>query len=487
MTTTNKNNNLLRLIALTILLLGSAKTLGQKFQGRAKSFGVEVVATAGATTLSLKPPTSSVKASGGKFEYDITDASLGPVPPFFDNVLAMAQVKGPKLNVKGEYPKWKPKAVKESHKKKGKHNSPQQATSMYEPARHMTTANINSLQKKRERRSRESFYKNGQKPIELTRERNSRSIIEKEEAPQQIIEHVAEISRSMRSIRNAFQKTLDSVNTKSSRIEKRDVDSNSKGKSRNHGNHGSDIQAYAHGMGSRVNHVINEAKEVLSNTGKVVNGLRKIISGAKKLTEFSENAVKFAKYFAMEPSNATVDYFEEKAVIAVLQAQKAAAEAKIAAVMAREAAQKAEAMVKKMKKAGRAASSVKLSKAVKFIKIQAENSAAAAKETSSQEEAAQNDAVVVDRALRKMVELTEEEVNRKRKKKEHEREEERKDEQIKRKEEKERNNNEDERKSKEEESKGEKYISDREETEKSQSLEEDQEATSKSYQEKVLC
>eukprot|EP00112_Aurelia_sp_Birch-Aquarium-sp1_P012957 Seg273.6 transcript_id=Seg273.6/GoldUCD/mRNA.D3Y31 product="Laminin-like protein epi-1" protein_id=Seg273.6/GoldUCD/D3Y31 len=158
-------------------------------------------------------------------------------------------------------------------------------------------------------------------------------------------------------------------------------------------------------MKSKVNNVVSEAKEVLKDTGRVVHGLKKVISGAKKLTDFADNAVKFAKYFAMEPNNATVDFFEEKAVIAVLESQKAAAEAKIAAVIARTAAKKAQSVAKRIDKETRKKLGAKLTKALEYVEGQALRAEESAKITSLKEKEAKNNAIVVDRALRKMVEM----------------------------------------------------------------------------------
>ena len=166
-----------------------------------------------------------------------------------------------------------------------------------------------------------------------------------------------------------------------------------------------EVSRYVDGMKTKVNNVVTEAKEVLKDTGRVVHGLKKVISGAKKLTDFADNAVKFAKYFAMEPNNATVDFFEEKAVIAVLESQKAAAEAKIAAVIAKEAAKKAQSVAKRIDKEKGKKLGGKLTKALKYVEGQALRAEESAKMTSLKEKEAKDDAIVVDKALRKMVEM----------------------------------------------------------------------------------
>ena len=156
---------------------------------------------------------------------------------------------------------------------------------------------------------------------------------------------------------------------------------------------------------SKVSRVVSEAKNVLQDTGRIVHGIKRVINGAKMLTEFTKNAVKFAKYFAMEPNNATVDFFEEKAVMAVLEAQKAAAEAKIAAVEAKEATKKVKRLMRNMKKKKGLKSSKKLGKVMKYLDNQAHRAEMLAEMTSGKEKEARKDAVVVDGALRKMIQL----------------------------------------------------------------------------------
>ena len=167
------------------------------------------------------------------------------------------------------------------------------------------------------------------------------------------------------------------------------------------------MMRYVDGMKSKVHHVVAEAKAVLEDTGKVVHGLKKVISGAKRLTEFTNNAVTFAKYFAREPTNATVDFFEEKAVIAVLESQKAAADAKIAAVVAREAARKVKLIAKRIRGKNKSFDK-KLSKAVKYAEGQAHRAEQAARISSFKEKDARKDAIIADKALRKMIKLANE-------------------------------------------------------------------------------
>ena len=169
----------------------------------------------------------------------------------------------------------------------------------------------------------------------------------------------------------------------------------------------SKMMRYVDGMKSKVHHVVAEAKAVLEDTGKVVHGLKKVLSGAKRLTEFTNNAVTFAKYFAREPTNATVDFFEEKAVIAVLESQKAAADAKIAAVVAREAARKVKLIAKRIRGKNKSFDK-KLSKAVKYAEGQAHRAEQAARISSFNEKDARKDAIIADKALRKMIKLANE-------------------------------------------------------------------------------
>ena len=168
--------------------------------------------------------------------------------------------------------------------------------------------------------------------------------------------------------------------------------------------HHKDVSGYIQNMATNVRQVMGEAKDVLVSTDKVVHGLRKVISGANKLTNFADNAVKYAKYFSMEPTNATVDFLEEKAVIAVLEAQKSAAEARLAAMVAKDAAQKAVNVAKRAGIASKRQSVLqRFMKAAKFASVQALRSAKHAGIATERQKAAKNDALVVDKALRKMI------------------------------------------------------------------------------------
>ena len=108
------------------------------------------------------------------------------------------------------------------------------------------------------------------------------------------------------------------------------------------------LSGYMQTLAHDVRSVIGEAKDVLRHTGKVVHGLKRVINGATVLTSFTDNAIKFAKYFSIDPNNATIDYLEEKAIVAVLEAQKAASEAKEAAIMAKSASKKAKMAARKI-------------------------------------------------------------------------------------------------------------------------------------------
>ena len=161
---------------------------------------------------------------------------------------------------------------------------------------------------------------------------------------------------------------------------------------------------------SKVSHVVSEAKNVLQDTGRIVHGIKKVINGAKLLTDFTKNAVKFAKYFAMEPNNSTVDFFEEKAVMAVLEAQKAAAEAKIAAVEAGNAAKRVEDLMHKLEKRTGSHSSKKIGRIMKYVEHESRRAEQLAHTTSNREKDARQKAVIVDKALRKMIHLANEEI-----------------------------------------------------------------------------
>ncbi len=121
MISSKMEGKLLRYVILVALIIQTYISHGEKFEGKAKSYGVDIVTADGATALSLKPPQSSVKTSGGNFQYDKVDAKLGPQPPYSDQYAAMVEAKGPKLDVKGDYPKWKSKIVKIKKKKMVSH------------------------------------------------------------------------------------------------------------------------------------------------------------------------------------------------------------------------------------------------------------------------------------------------------------------------------------------------------------------------------
>ena len=171
-----------------------------------------------------------------------------------------------------------------------------------------------------------------------------------------------------------------------------------------------EVKKYMNSITSRVSHVVSEAKNVLQDTGRIVHGIKKVITDAKLLTDFTKNAVKFAKYFAMEPSNATVDFFEEKAVMAVLEAQKAAAEAKIAAVEAKNAAKRVKDLLHKLERKANNKSSKKMNRLVKYVESESHRAEKLAHMTSNREKDARQKAVIVDKALRKMIHLANEEV-----------------------------------------------------------------------------
>ena len=171
-----------------------------------------------------------------------------------------------------------------------------------------------------------------------------------------------------------------------------------------------EVKRYMNSISSKVNHVVSEAKNVLQDTGRIIHGIKRVINGAKLLTDFTKNAVKFAKYFAMEPNNSTVDFFEEKAVMAVLEAQKAAAEAKIAAVEAGNAAKKVKDLMHKLEKKAGSHSAKKTGRLVKYVEHESRRADKLAHMTSSRENDARQKAVIVDKALRKMIHLANKEI-----------------------------------------------------------------------------
>eukprot|EP00794_Sanderia_malayensis_P012645 gene12645-13943_t len=325
----------------------------EEFEGKAKGFGFDVMASQGATALAMKPPESSIKTSGGNFEYEKVDGMLGPQPPFANQVIAMVQAKGPQMNVKGDYPKWKPKIVKMKSNKK--------IINVHMSRLHHIPISLRKLDKK--------YIKGdgGKKKSENKK--------------RQILKSLNIVKRSTQRLNGVLNKLKPKgqdkeINERRSQrfanfISKRDIEDDIEDDDENTKKEEMELEKYASGMKRKVNHVINEAENVLSVTEKVVRGLKRVIGGAKKLTEFGNNAVKFANYFAMEPSNATVDFLEEKAVIAVLEAQKAATEAKIESLNAKEAAKSINDVLKKIKKYANKKSMLRMLKAAKFANMKA--------------------------------------------------------------------------------------------------------------------
>ena len=163
------------------------------------------------------------------------------------------------------------------------------------------------------------------------------------------------------------------------------------------------LQGYMQKLADDVRSVMGEAKSVLRNTGRVVHGLKRVISGATVLTSFTNNAVKFAKYFSMEPDNSTIDYLEEKAVVALLESQKAAQEAKDAARLAKFASEKAQAAERRMEVLTQHHGN--LEAAFPYIQIankQASKAKRLAKHAVQSEKKTEADVLLVDTELSKM-------------------------------------------------------------------------------------
>ena len=163
------------------------------------------------------------------------------------------------------------------------------------------------------------------------------------------------------------------------------------------------LQGYMQKLADDVRSVMGEAKSVLRNTGRVVHGLKRVISGATVLTSFTNNAVKFAKYFSMEPDNSTIDYLEEKAVVALLESQKAAQEAKNAARLAKFASEKAQAAERRMEVLTQHHGN--LEAAFPYIQIankQASKAKRLAKHAVQSEKKTEADVLLVDTELSKM-------------------------------------------------------------------------------------
>ena len=163
------------------------------------------------------------------------------------------------------------------------------------------------------------------------------------------------------------------------------------------------LQGYMQKLADDVRNVMGEAKSVLRNTGRVVHGLKRVISGATVLTSFTNNAVKFAKYFSMEPDNSTIDYLEEKAVVALLESQKAAQEAKDAARLAKFASEKAQAAERNMEVLTKHQGNLEV--VFPYIQIankQASKAKRLAKHAAQSEKKTEADVLLVDTELSKM-------------------------------------------------------------------------------------
>ena len=163
------------------------------------------------------------------------------------------------------------------------------------------------------------------------------------------------------------------------------------------------FEGYMRKLALDVNGVMGDAKYMLRDTGKLIHGLKRVVKGASILTGFTNNAVKYAKYFAMEPNNVTIDYLEEKAIIALLDAQKAANESKKAAKLARVASIKAIDTEKRIENSEGDSQDIKsIMPFVKATDILATKAEKAAKLAKLEKQKAEKDFVIMNRQLSRM-------------------------------------------------------------------------------------
>lgn len=164
------------------------------------------------------------------------------------------------------------------------------------------------------------------------------------------------------------------------------------------------FQGYMNHLAKDVRNVMGQAKRVLTNTGQVVHALKRVLNGASALSSFTNNAANFAKYFEVEPNNATIDYLEERAIVAVLEAQKAASVAKEAANIARIASAKAKDAERRMEVASHSDQPLDdtVMHYVNIASEQADRAIKAAKYAAGQKARTENDVRYVDKALSKL-------------------------------------------------------------------------------------
>ncbi|XP_066923467.1 uncharacterized protein [Clytia hemisphaerica] len=108
------------------------------------------------------------------------------------------------------------------------------------------------------------------------------------------------------------------------------------------------IQIYVRTLAKDVQNVMAEAKKVLQNTNQVEHGLKRIVGGASLLSSVATDAMKYSKYFHADTRNSSLEYLQEKAIVALISAQQAAQEAIESAQLAREASNKATDIARRM-------------------------------------------------------------------------------------------------------------------------------------------
>jgi len=108
------------------------------------------------------------------------------------------------------------------------------------------------------------------------------------------------------------------------------------------------IQTYIRTLSKDINNVMGQAKQVLQSTGQVVHGLKRIIGGASVLSTVANDAVKYGKYFNLDPKNSTLEYLQEQAIVALITAEQSSKEAQEAALIAKSASEKATNIARRM-------------------------------------------------------------------------------------------------------------------------------------------
>lgn len=250
--------------------------------------------------------------------------------------------------------------------------------------------NIPALSRKR--RSLASPHKQKNKPKRERKHKNKRKVKKLKSRVRWMLKNALIDKRSSKrsdiEADKALLKTIENLNIMAT---KRDITTEKK-----------PMKKYMNNLAHDVRGVLSEAKLALKDTGRVIRGLRRVISGTSVLTKFTNNAVKFAKYFSMEPNNATIDYLEEKAIVSVLEAQRASNEAREAARLAKTAYAKAQAAEKRMEVASKGRNPKNMIQYLRTVGKQANRASKAARIASKYKNKSEKHIMIMDQELRKM-------------------------------------------------------------------------------------